>query len=114
MRDQSHWYQPLVKHLDRAWPEDGAVRPSELCRVELGLSLLEEVAPSESVMALCAFMTGYPYLNARRANVDARARQMVGTARHLLLHYKNRQDWARALDAYISLPERVRGYNVDL
>jgi pPIWI RE three-gene island domain Z len=113
MRDRWHWYRPLITSLDRAWPEDAAVRPSELCQVELGLSLLEEAAPCESAMALCAFMTGYPYLVATQPQAGARAERMVGTARHLLLQYKNRQDWERALEAYAGLPERLRGYDVD-
>ena len=54
MRDRSHWYQSIRRRLRDALRAEGAdsADPTLMCKVELGLTLLEHVVPTASALAL--------------------------------------------------------------
>src|SRR6516162_3937978 len=111
MRDRSHWYQPIRSRLRDALREVGATTadPTLMCKVELGLTLLERVAPTASALALWPLLTGYSF-----GGQDASARRSIGLARHLIGEYRSEYEWRLALEAYAQVPVTLRAFVVDV
>ncbi|MBO1330976.1 hypothetical protein [Streptomyces sp. VRA16 Mangrove soil] len=114
MRDRISWYQPVVVALG-PWPEEHAkTRPALLCQVELGLRLLETVAPGHSADGAWVLLGGYalPFARAAKLHVGLSEEVALSAARHLLWPMRRRRMWRQSLDAYLQLPERLRAYRV--
>ncbi|MBX5459122.1 MAG: hypothetical protein IRZ31_19690, partial [Thermogemmatispora sp.] len=108
-----------LSQLAQAAEEDGAAAPlmvdaRRLAEVELGLTLLSEVAPAASARALWVLLTGYSFALPELHSSHQEHVQMIGVARHLLLAYKNARHWERALADYTRVSELLRLYDVDL
>ncbi len=119
MRDISKWGKELRTALRNSdelkeyvvtiFPDTASREIKRLARliaeVELGLTLLSEVAPSDPATSVSALLLGY------RFPVDCLLSeenwQRVQKARFYLMRRKGRQ-WERALYEYINLPETVK------
>lgn len=114
MRDSRAWKKDLGKTLGLEWdaPEGsrGALR---LVDIELVLYLAERVAPGHPFEDAWALLGGYPLLLASQDTVPAEHEAMIGVARHLVLWFKDRDDWRGALQEYEQFPEVLRGYELD-
>ncbi len=113
MRDRAAWQQQLLRTLKKVWPTGLDVDAERFVAVELGLALLEQVAPEEPAAAAWALLTGYPHGPTRRADWSADERRAAAVARHLLLPLKNRHDWIGALEGYGGVPADLRGFQVE-
>ncbi|WP_340556986.1 pPIWI_RE_Z domain-containing protein [Streptomyces sp. GSL17-111] len=112
MRDRSSWYRPVVEAL-RPWPEaHDDTRPSLLCQVELGLRLLETLDPRCGADGVWTLLGGYPFGQAAGLVRSDSQHLAVAAARHLLWPMRRRRMWEQALETYLELPERLRGYRV--
>ncbi|MFF3892851.1 hypothetical protein ACFYY3_06595 [Streptomyces sp. NPDC001812] len=112
MRDRSGWYQPVVAELG-PWPEEHArTRPALLCQVELGLRLLETVAPGHAADGVWTLLGGYPFAQAAGLATGPAEQVALTAARHLLWPMRRKRMWRQGLDAYLALPERLRAYRV--
>src|SRR5437868_695701 len=111
MRDRSHWYQSIRRRLRDALRAEGAdsADPTLMCKVELGLTLLEHVVPTASALALWPLLTGYSF-----AGREMAARRAVGLARHLIGEYRSEYEWRLALEAYVQIPVPLRAFTVDV
>src|SRR5437868_2880078 len=108
MRNTTGWRKDLEKEFVRNWSNPSALSPREMCSVELGLYLLEHIAPEEPAASLWTLMTGYPFF---APQVDD-ARHMLFNARHLLQRYKSRHLWFDSLERYREVKGSLRGYDV--
>lgn len=114
MRDRSGWHSGLSAELRRAWPKDlTSFRPADLLDVELGLHLLEVTMPMRTAADAWTLFSGYPYSEAfGDVRTDAQ-RVRIRRGRHYLFPLRRRREWLRALDAYIRVPQALRGYDLD-
>ena len=123
MRDISKWGKELRQALrnsedlkayvaDRLPDENVSIQKQEITRitqliaeVELGLTLLQEIAPEEPATSVSALLLGY------RFPVAALSRDekwlIVQKARFYLVRRKGNQ-WETSLSEYINLPEIIR------
>ncbi|GET42209.1 hypothetical protein MiSe_70230 [Microseira wollei NIES-4236] len=119
MRDTSRWGQQLRKalresndlkdYVAESLPDvDGKVRKQEVKRlaqliaeVELGLTLLKEIAPEEPAISVSAILSGYRFPVAVLSDDNW---QLVQKARFYLLRRKGNQ-WERSLSEYINIPQ---------
>ncbi|BBA99013.1 hypothetical protein RVR_5462 [Actinacidiphila reveromycinica] len=112
MRDRNSWLTCTAGRIRPAWPRDrGPIRPNQLCRVELGLYLLELLCRGEPAIAAWTVLGGYPF--ALVGDRTPERERMLRVARHLLWMLRRRRTWERALRQYASFPPEVRGYQVD-
>lgn len=112
MRDRHSWHKPVVEAL-RPWPDEhAATKPTLLCQVELGLRLLERLDPDQPVDGVWALLGGYPFAAAAGLVPDEQAQQLLTNGRHLLWTLRRRRMWQQSLEAYESLPKRLRGYRI--
>ncbi len=109
MRNTIRWRKDLEKEFGRHWPGLAPLSPSEMCRIELGLYLLEQVAPEEPATSLWTLLTGYPFLQ----SVTQLNRRRIFNARHVLNRYKSRHAWLQALERYGEMKGSLRGYDLD-
>ncbi|WP_239405659.1 hypothetical protein [Frankia sp. Cj3] len=115
MRDRAAWYGKTVKDLSHVWPADlTVIRPSVLCQVELGLRLLERLAPDQPAEGAWSLLGGYPFARAMGIITDAADEQLLSCARHLLWTMRRRRTWHQSLEAYRQVPEHLRGYRLPL
>ncbi|GAA3491740.1 hypothetical protein [Streptomyces cremeus] len=113
MRDLSGWYQPLLSQL-RPWPaEHQDIRKSLLCRVELGLRLLEKLDPELAPEGAWTLFGGYPFADAAGLASAPGDRLALTAARHLLWSMRRRRVWEQSLAAYLALPAELRGYRIE-
>ncbi|WP_375513847.1 hypothetical protein [uncultured Nostoc sp.] len=78
--------------------------------VELGLTLLQEIAPEEPATSVEALLKGYRF-PVEQLQSD-RNWQLIQNARFYLIQRKGRQ-WLRVLQEYINLPEIIRIYSLE-
>ncbi|WP_435243740.1 hypothetical protein [Streptomyces cucumeris] len=114
MRDEKVWCESVAGELRDEWSVAGApdgFGPIELCRVELGLRLLELLAPTADATDAYVLFGGYPF--AQRAGMAQEPWQRVAlaAARHLLWSLRRRA-WRQALDAYRLVSTRLRAYEL--
>lgn len=102
MRETSSWCKSLVQRLRAELGETARVR--RFLHVELAMYLLEKVAPNESVDAVPALLSGYPFLR--------RDGQALANARIVLAAQKNPYSWEAAVQEYLAQPESLRGYGL--
>ncbi|GAA5117993.1 hypothetical protein [Haloechinothrix salitolerans] len=114
MRDSNTWKKDTARLLRREHDTLESRTALRLVDIELVLHLVEQVAPDQSVLDAWALLGGYPFLTAGRGLVASEHESMIGVARHLVLWFKDREDWRAALEEYAELPETIRGYEVDL
>ncbi|MEH1817461.1 MAG: hypothetical protein V7K26_05165 [Nostoc sp.] len=128
MRDTISWRKDLCKKLRNSDElqqhivfslvnADTKVQQRELKRlahliadVELGLTLLKEVAPEEPATSVEALLKGYRF-PVEQLQSD-RNWQLIQNARFYLIKRKGRQ-WLRVLQEYINLPEIIRIYSLE-
>ncbi|MEW2163470.1 signal recognition particle [Streptomyces sp. NPDC007084] len=111
MRDRNSWFANTATRIRAAWPRDGApIRAARLCRVELGLYLLERLCPGEPAIAAWTVLGGYPFALVKDRTPERE--RMLRVARHLLWMLRRRRTWERALRQYASFPAEVRGYQI--
>ena len=79
-----------------------------ISEVELGLSLLQRVAPDNPAIAVSALLTGYRYPTEPLQNEDNW--RLVQNARFYLVRRKGK-DWERYLAEYLELPRILRGFD---
>ncbi|WP_433248944.1 hypothetical protein ACQPYK_01435 [Streptosporangium sp. CA-135522] len=114
MRDSRAWKADLGRTLDREWDEPEVSRnAARLVDIELVLYLAERVAPQHSIADAWALLGGYPFLLASQESAPAEHNLMIGVARHLVLWFKDRDDWLTGLESYRDFPETLRGYELD-
>ncbi|WP_330241085.1 hypothetical protein [Streptomyces sp. NBC_00525] len=112
MRDRSGWYQQLVKDM-RPWPaEHRSIKPALLCQVELGLRLLETLAPGRDAAGIWVLLGGYPFASTAGLATTPQDQLTLTAARHLLWPMRRRRLWQQSLENYRQLPEQLRGYRV--
>ncbi|HEY9297427.1 MAG TPA: hypothetical protein VIQ31_13860, partial [Phormidium sp.] len=80
-----------------------------IAEVELGLALLQRVAPDNPAIAVSALLTGYRYPSETLQNEDNW--RLVQNARFYLVGRKGK-DWERYLAEYLELPVILRGFNL--
>jgi hypothetical protein len=102
----------LREPLRRALADAAGLRWNDVAELELGLHLLQCVAPVEPAESLSGLLTGYlPPMRDGDGWTEERRRQ-VSIARHVLLHFKSLPAWRRALEAYAGAPQHVRGFDL--
>ncbi|MDF5728833.1 MAG: hypothetical protein PUP92_12605 [Rhizonema sp. PD38] len=125
MRDTSTWCQSICKNLRLSIELqehvplnlEGSIRNKELKRlarliadVELGLTLVEQIAPGELATSVSAILSGYRY-SVQQLEDDSIWRT-VQIARFYLVRIKGRH-WERAVEEYIKLPQVIRIYSLN-
>ncbi|TVP63449.1 MAG: hypothetical protein EA343_08030 [Nodularia sp. (in: Bacteria)] len=127
MRDSSQWSKPLREalrktldlkaYLEQSLPDaDANIQQREIARlaqliaeVELGLTLLMQVAPEERATSVSALLLGYRF--PVKALESEENWLLVQKARFYLVRRKGRQ-WERTLAEYIKLPEILRIFSL--
>ena len=127
MRDISQWGKPLRQalrksqdlkaYVEESLPDAEAnIQQREIARlaqliaeVELGLTLLMEVAPEERATSVSALLLGYRF--PVKALESEENWLLVKKARFYLVRRKGRQ-WERTLAEYIKLPEIIRIFSL--
>ncbi|MFJ2033742.1 hypothetical protein [Streptosporangium sp. NPDC087985] len=113
MRNTESWYRPLVSDVSGFWPqEQGGIRPALLFQVELGLRLMERLAPEQPADGVWVLLGGYPFAHASGLTTTEGEEQLLVSARHLLWTLRRRRMWLQSLETYRELPERLRGYRL--
>lgn len=113
MREHWRWRdrRGLARSLEEEWaPSGDDLGIADVLDAELGLYLLEAVAPAERPAAVWALLGGYPIAEAAGYQVDASLQQMIRVARALLPTRRAPHDWATLITRYARVPEHVRGY----
>ncbi|UWM48573.1 signal recognition particle [Streptomyces carpaticus] len=116
MRDRESWHRPVSKKLNQHWGEVKAARtdvtPAQLCQVELGLRLLQRLAPDRAPSGVWVLLGGYPFARAAGIAVREEDEWLLTNARHLLWTLRRRRLWSDYLKTYQALPDRLRGYRL--
>jgi restriction endonuclease in pPIWI_RE module len=112
MRDTASWRKPITSTLLRHWQDAPSEHARILCDVELGLHLLERMAPEEPPTSLWALLTGYPFPAAAADDWQREHRAMLQRARHVLADFRSPRPWRQALDRYRGWPDSLRLYEV--
>jgi len=113
MRDIHCWRNSVVRQLRGCWPEGGApLTVEEMVDLELGLCLLQDLAPGEATSALWVLLSGYTFPISTSSEWNLKQRRMVGNACHLLPSFHGPSLWKRTIDQYREMPEHLRGYSV--
>jgi hypothetical protein len=82
--------------------------------IELSLYLLETLAPDQAAVGAPALLDGYRALWDVTDALPDDATVRMANARILLWRRMQRPfRWDRLIDAYLSVPEHIRGYNLD-
>jgi pPIWI RE three-gene island domain Z len=104
MRETSDWLAGLSRDLRaEGFPEE-VMRPTEFCRVELGLYFLTEYFAREPVGILQPVLSGY----VRSAeDIDA----VIRRVRHRMGDVARRGYWRKLLNQYMRLPDSVRAFD---
>lgn len=112
MRDRESWRAPIIADLVPQWPADaGDISAGLLCDVELGLTVLDRIAPGQSAISAWTLFGGYPYAAALGYAQDAASQRLLQVARYYLWPLRRRYQWKRALEQYLTLPDRLRAFN---
>lgn len=128
MRDTTKWRKKLCKalcdsddlkeyvastlpHANEPAQNSEVARLAQLiAEVELGLTLLQQVASEEAATSVEALLKGYRFpVEQLQSNNNW---QLIQNARFYLIRRKGRQ-WLRVLQEYINLPEIIRIYSLE-
>lgn len=113
------WDEEILEELRRhmAAPKPvtrkGRLTPTDILEIELALYVLSQTLPCAPASSFWTLLLGYDFSIPEIQRLSTQQRQMVGTARHLLLQFKNKRQWCRALRQYREVNERIRLYDVD-
>lgn len=126
MRDTSTWSKKLRKaleeskklgeHVEYYFPDESFEKKQRrrlarlIANVELGLTLLRDIASSEPAIAVRAFLSGYRYPVPSLQNDDNWRK--VRIARFYLIRLKGEM-WEGSLEEYIGLPEELRIFELE-
>lgn len=113
MRDTSYWRKNLEKQLANAWQQQAQLRIGSFLDIELGLWALSQLLPGEPASGLWVILTGYPFAEGSAAIWGDEQHQMLASLRHLLPFYRSRRPWRLALADYRTMPQELRGYDID-
>lgn len=114
MRDRSSWHRRCSRQLTDVWPDDlGAFRVADLLDVELGLYLLQRVAPTRAALDVWPLLGGYPHSEALGDVRSDEQRLRILRARHHLWVLRRGHAWSEALEAYLRVPQQLRGYDLE-
>lgn len=82
-----------------------------ITNVELGLTLLKEVAPQDPAISVATLLKGYrfPFPVFESDNNW----ELIQKARFYLILFKGKTQWERSLKEYIQIPETLRTFQVD-
>ena len=95
-------------------PEGDQPSISGLMDIELSLYLLETVAPGQAATGVPALLDGYRAVwAAAPRSVPADADVRLANARTVLWPSQRVYGWEQTLRAYLTVPEQVRGYQLD-
>ncbi|GJD22773.1 hypothetical protein RIVM261_077290 [Rivularia sp. IAM M-261] len=120
MRNILEWSKPIRDALTKSYDLNDYIEETGntntmsrltqlIVDVELGLTLLMEVAPSEGAISVSALLLGYRFpVTALLSDENWRLAQV---ARFYLFRRKGKQ-WERCLNEYIKLPEVVRVFRL--
>lgn len=112
MRERSGWHSQLLGELNTVWPTTlGEFRPGQMLSVELGLHLLRAVIPEHPAQDAWTLFSGYPYGEVFGTGA-ADTLLRVTRGRHYLWDMRRRREWVRAVEAYLEVPEELRGYTL--
>ena len=107
MRERSRWHLPLSKRLKELLENDPQpCTPVLFCQVELGLTLLKQIAPEETAGALWGLLTGHIILD------EKGKREKLARVRHVL-PFGSRYVWEKALENYKSVELSLRLYSFE-
>ncbi|MFC4084939.1 pPIWI_RE_Z domain-containing protein [Amycolatopsis samaneae] len=102
-----------MKSLRKNWPEeDSKVPPALLCRVELGLRLLQHLDPDQPAAGAWVLFGGYPFGQVAGIVTTPEKEWMVTCARHRLWTLRRRRSWIDHVATYRKLSAQVRAYSV--
>jgi hypothetical protein len=87
--------------------------PSALMEIELSFYLLQSVAEGQSVRGVPALLDGYRAAREASDDISNDADARLANARTLLWRRHRPFGWDAVLTSYLSLPEHVRGYDID-
>ncbi|MFI5831697.1 signal recognition particle [Streptomyces sp. NPDC051578] len=114
MRDRSSWHRRCSRQLTDVWPDDlGAFRVADLLDVELGLYLLQSVAPTRAALDVWPLLGGYPHSEALGDVRSDEQRLRILRARHHLWVLRRGHAWSEALESYLRVPQQLRGYDLE-
>ncbi len=108
MRNISKWDKKLCQVLSEE--DDFKENAKLITEVELGLTLLQKVAPKEPATAVSALLSGHRFPLEPLKNEENW--QLIQRARFYLLRRKGRE-WEHSLKEYIKVPERLRGFQLN-
>lgn len=97
-----------MREFSRLLGKNSPLSPIELSQVELGLYLIEQIAPRETAASLWVLLSGYKF-----NFIDAAVSEKLFNARHLLGQYKSRHVWHQALRRYSEVKESFRGFEIE-
>lgn len=97
-----------MREFSRLLGKNSPLTPVEFSQVELGLYLIEQIAPQETAASLWVLLSGYKF-----SLIDAAGSKKLFNARHLLGQYKSRHVWLQALKRYSEVKESFRGFEVN-
>jgi hypothetical protein len=106
MREITSWKSGLIQKL-AAQSKISHREASRLCDVELGLCLVEQLVPGESIRVLSALLAGYLFSLPQVQGWTDKQRRTLSVGRHLLQYYQGRRRWEEALDQYNHCPEVI-------
>ena len=84
----------------------------QLCQVELGLYLQQELMPGTPAGHAWVLFSGYEFASARGVPLPRGATRMLRVARYSLWTFRRKRTWREALDRYQRVDPLVRGYDV--
>jgi hypothetical protein len=107
MRNTNSWRKDSDREFARLLPKNTPLSPREFSQIELGLYLLEQIAPKEPASSLWVLLTGYKF-----DRFEKEGAKKLFNARQLLGPYKSRHVWLQALKRYFDVKESIKGFDV--
>ena len=112
VRERSNWHSSLLSQLSPVWPDHlSDFSPGDMLDVELGLYLLSSVMPEHTAKDAWTLFGGYPYSDVFGKQTEETSLQVM-RGRHYLWDMRRRRAWTRAVEAYLQVPEELRGYHL--
>lgn len=111
MRDIRSWKSDITNTL-KEYLDDEQLTASEICDIELGLTLWYELFPEKSADNLWGILTGYDKLILKDNKLSEKDKKIIAIARFYLVNLKSRKKWLESLDNYSELNESIRLYQI--
>lgn len=107
----SIWKKDIRSELSRVIDRKSPLTAGQICDIELGLFLWEQISPGKDCSFFWVVLTGYQFATVTQNWTDE-LRKSTAVARYYLRYYKSRRLWLKCLDDYIKVPERLRLYDI--